>query len=486
MPEHPVLGWWLALVVGLAPLAAQTGPSQLSGQQGQFPVGEIVERIAVRSDTTQAYALYLPSDYRADRAWPVLYAMDPRGRALVPLQMLQAAAERYGYIVLSSYNTASDVESDPNLVALEAMIGDTETRLSPDLRRLYLLGFSGTARASWVLAYRLIGHVAGVIGFGAGLPHSLYLDLNVAQHGTPFAFYGAVGTSDFNYDEVWELDGRLDDFAIPHRIEYLEGPHTWPPEETFARALAWMEIEAMRVGLRSVDPALVDSLYASRVEEARMAEDRGDSLRAFLDYEEATRLFTDLREATTAHDGAARLRRSREVRDAIASHDRSVEKHWEYLTRLMEYLDEFHLLDESPDHDESIERLRLRELQAQAEDADDRYEALSARRRLENAFVHLSFYQPREYMKSAEPARALALLELADVIKPEQPFVCYSRAQALAQLRRVEKAVEALQCAARAGQLSTDRLESDPLLDPLRGHPAFRALVESLRSPAGR
>jgi tetratricopeptide (TPR) repeat protein len=399
---------------------------------------------------------------------------------------LQAAAERYGYIVLSSYNTASDAESDPNLVALEAMIGDTETRLSPDLRRLYLLGFSGTARASWMLAYRLIGHVAGVIGFGAGLPHSLFLKLNVAQHGTPFAFYGAVGATDFNYDEVWELDGQLDDFAISHRIEYLEGPHTWPPEATFARALTWMEIEAMRVGLRPADAALVDSLYASRVEEARTAEDKGDSLRAFLDYEEATRLFTDLRDVTAARDGAARLRRSSEVRDAIAAHDRSVERHWEYLTRLMEYIDAFRLLDELPDHDESIGRLRIRELRAQAEDADDRYEALSARRRLENAFVHLSFYQPREYMKSAEPARALALLQLADAIKPEQPFVCYSQAQALAQLGRAEEAVEAVRCAARTDQLSADRLESDPLLAPLRDHPSFRALVESLRSPAGR
>ena len=152
----------------------------------------------------------------------------------------------------------------------------------------------------------------------------------------------------------------------------------------------------------------------------------------------------------------------------------------------MEYIDGFRLLDELPDHDESIERLRIRELQAQAEDAEDRYEALSARRRLENAFVHLSFYQPREYMKSAEPARALALLQLADVIKPEQPFVCYSRAQALTQLGRVEEAVEAVRCAARTNQLTADRLESDPLLDPLRGHPGFRALVESLRSPAGR
>ena len=38
----------------------------------------------------------------------------PAGRALVPMQRFQPAAERLGYIVMSSYNTLSDGPAEPN------------------------------------------------------------------------------------------------------------------------------------------------------------------------------------------------------------------------------------------------------------------------------------------------------------------------------------------------------------------------------------
>ena len=70
-----------------------------------LPTGRVVQRITSRADTTQRYALYLPSSFTRDRQWPVLFLLDPRGRALIPLQRFQPVAERLGYIVISSYNT---------------------------------------------------------------------------------------------------------------------------------------------------------------------------------------------------------------------------------------------------------------------------------------------------------------------------------------------------------------------------------------------
>src|SRR5690242_14078788 len=69
-----------------------------------LPAGRIVRRITSRADTTQHYALYLPSSFTRERKWPILFLLDPRGRALVPLQRFQPAAERLGYIAISSYN----------------------------------------------------------------------------------------------------------------------------------------------------------------------------------------------------------------------------------------------------------------------------------------------------------------------------------------------------------------------------------------------
>src|SRR5207247_7886119 len=50
--------------------------------------------------------------------------------------------------------------------ALPILLVSAQTRLSIDPARLYLAGFSGTARVALRLAVALRGHVAGVIAVG--------------------------------------------------------------------------------------------------------------------------------------------------------------------------------------------------------------------------------------------------------------------------------------------------------------------------------
>jgi len=61
--------------------------------------------------------------------------MDPRGRGLVPLAAIQGAAERYGYLVMSSVNTVSDNDVSKNELAFDAMITDAQAALALDPRR---------------------------------------------------------------------------------------------------------------------------------------------------------------------------------------------------------------------------------------------------------------------------------------------------------------------------------------------------------------
>ena len=111
-----------------------------------------------------------PPAYTPDRAWPILYAFDARGQALVPAKAFQEAAEKYGWIVASSYNSASDGLIDPNFAAMRALWADTHARFAIDDQRVYAAGFSGTVRFSCILALSAPGTIAGVIGAGAGLP----------------------------------------------------------------------------------------------------------------------------------------------------------------------------------------------------------------------------------------------------------------------------------------------------------------------------
>src|SRR5690349_2657863 len=229
-------------------------------------VGVVTDTVRAASDTSQTYALYLPSAYDKSRHWPVLFLMDPRGRARVPMRLFQVAAERYGYIVMSSYQTQSDGPIEPNDKAVNAMLNDAQSRFSVDIHRFYFAGFSGTGRLAWYYGYSIPDNAAGLIEAGAGLPSpGLLLQRSVAKAPTPFAVFLAVGTTDFNYNEVRALDPRLQAFGVRHHLEIFDGPHSWPPEFVCFNALSWMELQAMRDGRLAPNQAWIDSLFNTTI-----------------------------------------------------------------------------------------------------------------------------------------------------------------------------------------------------------------------------
>jgi hypothetical protein len=80
-------------------------PAHAIAQTESIPKGQVVERIEALNDSSQSYALYLPSNYTPNRKWPVLYAFDPGARGRVPVERFKEAAEKYGWIVLGSNNS---------------------------------------------------------------------------------------------------------------------------------------------------------------------------------------------------------------------------------------------------------------------------------------------------------------------------------------------------------------------------------------------
>lgn len=237
-----------ALPVFLAPAAsARQDPAPPA-----LPRGEIVETVAAKaagSDPAQTYALYLPSGYRPDRRWPILYVMDARGRARLPLERFRAAAESLGWVVASSYRSSSDGDTEPNFAAMRAMWADTHARLSLDDRRAYAAGFSGTVRAACALAMMAPGTLDGVIGVGAGFPAG-----HPPTRDTPFPFFGMAGDADFNFYEMANLEEALAGAGLPHRVEFFPGGHEWMPEPLAFEALAWMDLQAMKTGAREPAP----------------------------------------------------------------------------------------------------------------------------------------------------------------------------------------------------------------------------------------
>jgi dienelactone hydrolase len=226
-----------------------------------FPRGQIIENVECLADAAQSYALYLPSNYTPGKRWSVIVGLDAGGRGRNPVAQFQEAAEKYGYIVAGSKNSRNG-PVNVSVSAANAVWTDVLTRFSVDPKRLYLTGQSGGARVAMYLATHKEAFPtapAGVIASSAFFPGD--------EPPTSLAFpvFGTAGTEDFNHLEMKQFDRQLES---THRLAIFDGGHMWLPIPLATEAIEWMELQAMKSGLRPRDDAFISSLFALRVKQA--------------------------------------------------------------------------------------------------------------------------------------------------------------------------------------------------------------------------
>jgi poly(3-hydroxybutyrate) depolymerase len=232
----------------------------------EFPRGKIIDAVPCAADATQSYALYLPSNYSPDRRWKVILGFDAGGRGRNPVERFQAAAEKYGYIVAGSLNSRNG-PLGVSVEAANAMWKDVAARFSVDKTHLYTTGQSGGARVAMYLAMHrevFADAPAGVIASSASYPGT------DAPESLPFPVFGTAGTEDFNHLEMRQFDQRL---QSRHRVAIFEGGHQWLPVPLAMTAVEWMEIDAMKTGLNAKNQAVIDDIFARRLDQEKNEKD---------------------------------------------------------------------------------------------------------------------------------------------------------------------------------------------------------------------
>ncbi len=421
---------WLAAATAAA-LAASGLPGTLRAQDSaaagaRLPVGIVVPSVKSHADTSERYALYLPSHYNASRRWPALLVLDPRGRAVLAMERFREGAERDGYIVVSSYNTVSDSTEEPNVRAVNAMLADLQNAFATDTTRMYLAGMSGTARLAWTFAYELSGHVAGILGFAAGLPWRRAEAYVRLKQPASFAYFGGAGTGDFNLDEVRGLTHALDSLdVLPHRAEYFDGQHGWPPASVCGDGLDWMELQAMKHGQRRGDDSLTGAWFTQRMAQARAAEDSGRPFDAVVRYRAIRDDFRGLRDTRVAEDRVAALEKLPAVRDHEQRDHLLQTTFRSYAQDTFEpFIRDLRNAARPPSLESALHDLDIRNLQRQQRDSvHDRLGAQAAGRMLALVTVNTAFYEPRQYFARSDPGGALAMLAIAHEIVPESPYI---------------------------------------------------------------
>ena len=305
----------LAILLMIA--ASRHGAAQ--AEAVAFPLGAIVPHITCLADSKQSYALYLPSTFSATRKWPIIYVFDPFAHGPAATEIVRAAAERFGYIVVAS-NNSKNGPAGGSRDAAQAMWQDTHQRLPIDPNRQYFAGLSGGARVATSLALSCGNCAAGVIANAAGFPTNAMPSAQMK-----FAYFATVGDADFNYAEFAHLRLKLDAIGVHYLIRTFDGPHGWAPADVWLEALEWMDLQAMAAGTLQRDPARIQSALDAGLARAKVFEAKGDLLDSYREYQAAVRNFRDLASVSSAQERVSALQKSKELRKAQKQESEEIE-----------------------------------------------------------------------------------------------------------------------------------------------------------------
>jgi hypothetical protein len=353
---------------------------------------------------------------------------------------------------------------------------DAHERLALDDRRAYLSGFSGGARASVAMALSAPAAIAGVIGCGAG-----FADEEAPIKSLSFPYFGTVGERDMNYYEMRALDEKLAKAKAAYRIGFFDGPHEWAPEALAREALVFLEVRAMRSGLRPADAALASRLYGEDLERAKELESTGRPDLALSRLRWAARDFDGLSDVAAAKAGAERLEKAGDAarleKEARKRDDRDRGQLHRISAKISEAVGEADPPASAVLSNElGVPALRER---AASPDANER---LSAARIIANLRAQTGFYLPEHFLERGDLSRARLLLGVAASLDPQNPAGDYNLACASARSGDVALALKDLDHAVAKGFKNLDAIDSDPDFERIRTDPRFQKWLQDARA----
>ena len=466
----------LIVILALTSLLLSRLPA--AGQE-KIREGEAYEKILCQDDPSESYSLYLPAGYSPDKKWPILYAYDPGAQGKIPVERYKAIAERYGYIVAGS-NNAQNGPWEPILRAVNAVWLDTHSRFAIDEKRVYVTGFSGGARVASRLPKLSRAAIAGVIACGAGLAvGEKPEDLGGA------CYCGVVGRMDFNYTEMRRLSAEMEARAMIHRLLVFEGGHSWPPAEAFEKAMEWMEVLAMKQGLRPRDKKLVGELFLKEAAEIQALEQSGNLIDAANSYEAVIDAFKELVNVSELEAAREQLRKSVAYQRALREESASAKEELATRTKLSRAISRIDQeKSDSLKLDKVLKDLGVGPLLGEAEEDKDTQAKLVAHRCLQSLNLdcrtkgHAALY-------GGEAKKAILFFEIAvrtaKVVPAHLGYLYFYLASAYALDRNESKALACLCEAVKAGFKDTESLEKEPYFNSIRKTKEFQNLLDALK-----
>lgn len=462
----------MPVVAQMQPVAPQT---QSLPAANPLPVGQVIDAVACASDSTETYALYLPSAYTSAKPWPIIYTFDPSAHGRTSVNLYKDAAEKYGFILTAS-NNSRNFQSDI-LRAARALWDDTHARLSLDSRRIYTMGLSGGARVATTLAIECANcAIAGVISHGAGYPFP-------PSDKERFAYFAFVGDHDFNWPEIMELRRKKQEWSAPYRLRVFAGDHEWAPPAIFAQALEWLQLKAMQTETIPRNSSFIDEQFVRTQSDAEDSARRKDIIAEFDAYRSLVFDFSGLRDVTSFQARLNALKNSPELKEAVRKQQNAIDRQRDLTQELAS--------DISRAADATLDlQMSLRTdivdgmtgLKDKADHAKSEDERLISIRAYQALWVRGIEAGQAELGRPKRLDKAEFYFHLISDVAPSEPWPHLLLAETAALRGDNKRAKKELREAIKCGLKNPDSIGNDANLQSLRKDPEFQQIVGELRA----
>lgn len=450
------------------PLNSQGEPS--------FPPGRIHETVSCIQHPDEAYALYLPRAFNADRKWPVIVALDPGGVVLVPMKLLHPMAEEFGCILICPCKVKNG-PLQPAFQAMDATWRDLSSRFPLDLRRIYVVGFSGGARMASLFPL-VTGQIpAGIMACGAGLGYGLKPE----QLAQPL-YFGFAGYADFNYWEMVDLQKTFSDRSRPSRFVFTDHPHNWPAESVCRRALTWFTIMAMKEGLIEKSDQTIEEYHRQEMEIITARAEQGETYFAARELSDLAETCDGLMEQSEVENMKGTVSRWKESKGYSQFRKEEEGRLNRETATLKRTAKVFQTLIQGPPDDTNINGLiagiGLGDINKTAAQARNPYERGLARR-LKSAIADAANEKLLTYLEQKKEQTAeyfsQVLCKACEGTR-SYPAALYNNACVQARLGRKKQALRSLKKAVEEGFSDLTLLNEDPDMNPLRQMEEFQKI----------
>ncbi len=276
--------------------------------------GKVIPSVTCVKNVSHTYALYLPSNYNAEKKYPVIICFDSHASGTKPVELFKEQAEKYGYILAGSNVSKNGTPMQNTFEHYDILLDDLITRFNIDKQRIYTCGFSGGSRVASSIAISK-GGIAGVIGCSAGFPE--------VKEGIPqkFDFFGYAGNDDMNYAEMLDLDRALENSGFRHQLLVFDGTHDWPPKQSIAESIVWTELNAMKDVKKASDKKFVEEQLAIFDKELTVLQSNKKVYEEYLMNKKIVNYFKGLTNTKKYEDQIATLEKQSAVQNGIKQID---------------------------------------------------------------------------------------------------------------------------------------------------------------------